>query len=276
MKSSLVALALLVCLPQAARAEEEAGGGGLAASLRSLFYGQLCDSLQAAEVDCAKAPAKCFLQRSNGTPFAPQWSWDYIGYAWPTSIYWELMPAAEKSGNPAGADGTVDPLAQLSGLPSPDAADEDQGVRKLSDQQIAWVLEHLAPRPGETLCGAPAERLYKLMAKRPAQALAKAYLHLSARGAFKGFDREAYLAQAYDPKGRFNKMCDAFIGKPAWGAEQRYKKQACGFWLRREFVGQRDALVRAYAEALGRFDKAMGKRLVAAATKDARIDRGTE
>ena len=50
------------------------------------------------------------------------------------------MPAAEKSGNPAGADGTVDPLAQLSGLPSPDSADEDQGVRKLSDQQIAGAM----------------------------------------------------------------------------------------------------------------------------------------
>ncbi|MEZ4265346.1 MAG: hypothetical protein R3F39_03120 [Myxococcota bacterium] len=265
MKRFFGAFALLLTFHAPAPAlAADAGGTPLSAALRAAVYSGLCDALHAAEVDCAAAPAKCFLTRADGTAFAPDWNW-FTNLAWPSGVYAALQTPAEQSGNPE-PDGW-DPLTQASGLPAPPNDDNDLGVRKLSAAQIAWVLEYLAPRPGDTLCGAPAERLYAELAKRPTDVYAQAYLHLATRGAFKGFDKEAYLAQMYDPKGKYTKMCAAFIGKHADPQVTVFRKQACRFWLRREFVGQRDPIVRGFAEALGRFDAKLAKRLLAAADK---------
>lgn len=246
----------------------DAGGTPLSAALRAGVYSSLCDSLDAAEVDCSAAPAKCFLKRTDGTAFAPVWSWS-ASLASPVGVYAALQGPAEQSGNAAPEDGW-DPLGQASGLPAPPYDDNDLGVRKLSPAQIAWAVEYVAPRPSDTLCGAPATQVYAALAKRPADVYAQAYLHLTARGGFKAFDKEAFVAQAYEPKGKYTKMCAAFIGKRSDREEMAFRKQACRFWLRREVVGQRDLLVRGFAEALGRFDAKLAKRLVAAADKSSR------
>lgn len=58
-------------------------------------------------------------------------------------------------------------------------------------------------------------------------------------------------------------MCASLVGKRA-DAEAYFKKFACGFWLRRAYIGQLEPIADAWATALARFDAPLAKRVRAA------------
>ncbi len=147
-------------------------------------------------------------------------------------------------------------------MKTPDPTEADGYVRKLDPAQLTWLVQNLAVKPTDELCGAPASKLYGAIGEPIVTIVAGAYLHLHGKGAFKGFDRVKYTREYYVPKGRYTKMCKAFIGKPKTWGESTYRKFACGFWFRREYAGQRAEFVRAFAALVAPFDPAMAKKLL--------------
>lgn len=259
--ASTLALALL--LPTAAHADDGASDAALAPTLRAMVFDGVCDALPSdSDVDCDATPARCTMRRSDGRPFAPRFDWGSAYWAIPPTALYLLDKPARASGHPEPSEG-YDPLAWLANLPAPDRVDSDLNVRRLSEAQINWVVEHLAPRPDDVICGVPARTVYRTLAKKPADVFTGALLHLARAGAFKGFDRDHYLATQHDPKGRYTRMCARFAGKRVDG-EAMFKQFACGFWLRRAFIGQLEAVAHGWAAAVGRFEPAVGKRIARA------------
>lgn len=261
--ASTLVLALL--LPTAAHADDGASGAALTPALRAMLFDGVCAAIPAdGDVDCAATPARCTMQRSDGQRFAPQFDWSSAYWALPPTALYLMDKPARASGHPEPQG--YDPLGWLAGLPTPDRVDSDLGVRRMSEAQINWVVEHLAPRPDDVICGAPAKAVYRALAKGPVDVFSGALLHLVRAGAFKGFDREHFLATQDDPKGRYTRMCARFAGKKR-DAQGMFKEFACGFWLRRAFIGQLEPVAHGWATAVGRFDPALGRRIARAVPK---------
>jgi hypothetical protein len=216
--------------------------------------------MQNSDTDCTKFPARCWAKRTSGEAFEPVFDLDRSSVGYPYAVDSWLSGAAEKSELPEPDDGNA--LARLTGVQIPERTEADGYVGKLDPAQLTWLVENVVPKPTDELCGVPASKLYGAIGKPLVTILAGAYLHLHGKGAFKGFDRVKYTSEYYEPKGRYTKMCQAFIGKPkSWG-EGAYRKFACGFWFRREYAGQRAEFVQAFAAVVAPFDPALGEKLL--------------
>lgn len=257
----IAAVVLSLALPAAVAHADEPAPNPLSPALRAVVWGGICDILQQAETDCTQKPDRCWAKRTSSEGnFEPIFEWDrtYVGY--PFAVDGLLSPAAEQSGLPEAEDGNS--LSRLTGVATPARSDLDGFVGKLDPKQIGWLVQNIAPKPDDLICGAPASKLYGVVGKPFVAILAGAYFHLNGKGAFKNFDGKKYTEEYYEPKGRYTKMCNAFIGNPKQFGERAYRKFACGFWFRREYAGQRADFVRAFADVVSPFDPALGKKLL--------------
>ena len=258
-------LLLSLLAPLAAPAAHAGEGATLTSELRSLFFDAICNAIPAADVDCAKKPTACFLEK-NGARFAPRTGWDYAYPFLPVMALYQLEQPAQRTGRAARGDGVWDPVGQLSGLFGP-GLERDQGVMHLGSEQITWLLAQVAPRPEDELCGAPAWRFYATLIKPLATTLADAYVFLQQKKALEDLDRAALVNERHNPDGRYEKLCGAFAGRTQDESEQYVRRYACEFWLRRAFVDQVEPIARAFATAVKPFDASLAKRVERATPK---------